>query len=145
MELITLSDIKDQFVLSKLPISVPPDLEVCWALLKPRLPGSVKDIIVCSFYCPPRSRKKTKLVEHITVNYFQLKSSFPNSAFVGGGDKNDLDVKHLLSINPSFRQINTKPSYKNAVLEIIITDIGHFYNEPVIRPPLLEKGLPRTT
>ena len=134
---ITLCDFRNQFILSKLPICVPPDLEVCWGLIKPRSPGSIKEIIICSFYSPPRSRKKTKLVEHITVNYFMLKSSFPNSAFIGGGDKNDLDIKHLLAINPNFRQIVTKPSHKSSVLEVIVTDIGHLFNEPVIRPALL--------
>ena len=128
---------KNQFTLARLPICVPPDLEVCWGIIKPKSPGSIKEIIVCSFYCPPRSRKKTKLVEHISVNYFTMKSIYPNSAFIGGGDKNDLNIKHLLDINPCFRQIVTKPSYKNSVLEVIVTDIGHFFNEPVIRPALL--------
>ena len=134
---ITLCDMENQFTLARLPIYVPPDLEVCWGIIKPKSPGSIKEIIVCSFYCPPRSRKKTKLVEHISVNYFTLKSTHPNSAFIGGGDKNDLNIKHLLDINPSFRQIVTKPTHKNSVLEVIVTDIGHFFNEPVIRPALL--------
>ena len=134
---ITLRDPKSQFTLSKLPVHVPQDIEVCWGLVKPRKPGSIKEIVICSFYCPPHSKKKTKLVEHISVNYFILKSSYPSCAFICGGDKNDLNVKHLLDISPNFHQIVTKPTHKDSILEVIVTDIGHFYKEPIIRPPLL--------
>ena len=134
---ITLCDMNGKFTLTKLSVSVPPDLEVCWGLLKVKgNSGSIREIIVCAFYCPPRSKKKTKLVEHISVEYFKQKAAHPRSAFICGGDKNDLNIKHLLDISPCFRQIVTRPTHKNSVLEIIVTDIGHFYNEPVIRPPI---------
>ena len=134
---ITLCDLKGKFSLNKLNVHVPPDLEVCWGLLRVKgNTGSIREIIVCAFYCPPRSRKKTKLVEHISVEYFKLKSTHPKAAFICGGDKNDLNTKHLLDISPNFHQIVTRPTHKNSVLEIIVTDIGHFYNEPIIRPPI---------
>ena len=79
---ITLCDPKSQFTLSKLPIHVPQDIEVCWGLVKPRTPGSIKEIVICSFYSPPHSKKKTKLVEHISVNYFILKSTYPSCSFI---------------------------------------------------------------
>ena len=123
--------------LTKLGVSVPPDLEVCWCLLRvKRLSSPIKEMIVCAFYCPPRSRKKTKLIEHISTEYYKLKSAHPRAAFMCGGDKNDLHVKHFLDISPSFRQIITKATHKNSVLECLITDIGHLYNEPVIGPPI---------
>ena len=53
---ITLCDPRSLFTLSKLPIHVPPDLEVCWGLVKPRDPGAIKEIIICSFYSPPHSK-----------------------------------------------------------------------------------------
>ena len=132
---ITLCDNSGRFSLIKIPVHVPTDLEVCWGLLKTKEScASIRKIIVCAFYCPPRSRKKSKLVEHITVEYFKLKSIHPGAAFVCGGDKNDLDIKHLLNISSSFRQIVTRPTYRNSILDILVTDIGHLYNEPVIRP-----------
>ena len=134
---ITLFDQKSQFTLSKLPIHVSPDLEVCWGLLKSRKHGSIKELIICFFYCPPRSKKKNKLVEHISINYFKLKSSFPTCSFICGGDKNDLNIKLLLDISPTFHQIVTKVTHKNSILDVIVTDIGHFYNEPIVCPPLL--------
>ena len=126
------------FVLTQLDptcMSVDDSLEVCWGLLKPKQPtGPIKCIIVCSFYIPPNSRKKSALIEHISLNYFILKSQHPDAAFICGGDKNDLNVQLLLDINPSFRQLVTKPTYRLSVLDVLITDIGHYYLEPVIRP-----------
>ena len=127
--------IERDFVLSKLDVSVPEELEVCWGLVKPKKPTpEFKSIIVCAFYSPPRSRTKSKLVEHIGVNFFKQKALHPNSFFVCGGDKNDLNTKLLLDISPTLHQIVTKPTYKNSILEIIVTDLGHLYHEPVIRP-----------
>ena len=127
-----------QFVLTKLNIDVLDgdySLEVCWGLLKPKNPtGHIKSIIVCAFYSPPNSRKKSALINHISINYFILKSQHPDSAFICGGDKNDLNLQLLLDIDPSFRQIVTKPTYNQSVLEVIVTDIGQYYLEPTIRP-----------
>ena len=127
-----------QFVLTKLNIDVLDgdySLEVCWGLLKPKNPtGHIKSIIVCAFYSPPKSRKKSALINHISINYFILKSQHPDSAFICGGDKNDLNLQLLLDIDPSFRQIVTKPTYNQSVLEVIVTDIGQYYLEPIIRP-----------
>ena len=134
---VTLCDAEDKFTLTKLSVSVPPDLEVCWCLLRVKKVSSpIKEIIVCAFYCPPRSSKKKKLIEHISTEYYKLKSAQPRSAFICGGDKNDLHVKHLLDISPSFRQIITRATHNNSILECLITDIGHLYNEPIIRPPI---------
>ena len=69
-----------QFVLTKLNIDVLDgdySLEVCWGLLKPQNPtGHIKSIIVCSFYSPPNSRKKSALINHIVLTTL---SSNPNT------------------------------------------------------------------
>ena len=110
-------------------------LEVCWASLKPKVPtGNIKYIIICSFYIPQNSRKKTVIVSHISLNYFIFKSRFPDSAFIAGGDKNDLHLGHLLDIDPSFRQLVTLPTYRQSILDVLITDLGQYYNEPLIHP-----------
>ena len=99
------------FVLTKLDattFSGEDSLEVCWGLLKPKSPtGHIKSIIVCSFYIPPNSRKKTALIQHISLNYYICKTLHPDSAFVCGGDKNDLNIQLLLDIHPCFRQLVT--------------------------------------
>ena len=126
------------FILTKL--DIPPlydnkPLEVCWGLVRPINPTScIKNIIVCVFYSPPHSKVKSGLVQHINLNYFSLKSQYPDSAFICGGDKNDLNLQLLLDIDPRFRQIVTQPTYKQSVLDIIVTDIGQYYQLPCIRP-----------
>ena len=54
------------FLLTKLDISVmsgDQSLEVCWGFLKPRKPtGHIKSLIICAFYLPPNSRKKSTLI-----------------------------------------------------------------------------------
>ena len=103
------------------------NLEIYWGILKPKAPTSrIKSIIVCSFYSPPRSKKKAALINHIAINYFIFKAKFPNSAFIAGGDKNDLDI------DPSFRQIVTRPTHRQSILDVLVTDLGQFYNEPTI-------------
>ena len=93
-------------------------------------------MIVCSFYFPPKSRKKSALVQHISLNYYILKSQYPDSAFICGGDKNDLNTQLLLDIHPSLKQLVTSPTYRLSVLDVLISDIGHYYLEPIIRPPV---------
>ena len=46
-------------------MSVEDSLEVCWGLLKPKIPtGPIKSIIVCAFYIIPNCRNKSALIEH---------------------------------------------------------------------------------
>ena len=55
-----------QLTLEKLQVEVPHNLEVVWAMARPRA-GPVKQIIAAAFYCPPSSRKKAKLSDHIAI------------------------------------------------------------------------------
>ena len=58
----------ENFTLSKLNMCIPHNLEVVWGILKTNTEtGKINKIIVCSFYCPPRSRKKTILIDIIGV------------------------------------------------------------------------------
>ena len=112
-------------------------LEVCWGLVKPKHPtGHIKCLIVCSFYIPPYSRKKTALIQHISLNCYMLKAQYPDAAFICGGDKNDLNTQLLLDIKPSFKQLVTLPTYRLSVLDVLITDIGQYFVVPIIRPPV---------
>ena len=56
-----------KFSLEKIDVSIPHNLEVCWGLLRPKTDEKtdIKEIIAVSFYSPPKSRKKTKLLDHL--------------------------------------------------------------------------------
>ena len=99
----------DRFSVTKLNIFIPKPLEIVWALMRPINPtGDVKKVILCSFYSPPNSRKNKHLIDHISITYNSLKIQHPEADFLMSGDKNDLDEKHILALNPNFRQIVSK-------------------------------------
>lgn len=94
-------------------------------------------IIVCAVYSPPRSTKKSKLIDFISNTYHYLKSSkFPSAYFALGGDINDLRVDKLLDISPLFNQIVTSATRGTKILSVIVTDLWDYYHTPEILPPL---------
>ena len=103
-------------------------------------------MIVVSFYSPPKSRKKSKLLDHILTTLHILLTKYPNAAIIIGADKNDLNISSLLVGIPRVRQIVTQNTYKNKILDIIITNLHQFYLPPVVVPPVApddpRKGVP---
>ena len=62
------------------------------------------------------------------------------------GDRNDLSIERLLSVEPTLRQIVKIPTHGRKVLDVVLTNIGRFYNDPVIVNPVAvdnpTKGVP---
>ena len=57
-----------KFLISKLNIATPGSVEIVWGMLKPRtITGRISKIIVCCFYSPPRSKKNSVLLSHLTT------------------------------------------------------------------------------
>ena len=80
--------------------------------MRPKEPtNQFKGFPVCSFYSPPHSTKKNQLIQHITINYVALKVKFKDIFFLAGGERNDLDIRKLTNISPSFHTVNTKPTH----------------------------------
>ena len=123
----------EKFSLVKLHIEIPKSVEVVWGLLRPKkVVGRLSKIILCSFYCPPRSRKKTVLIDHISIVLNTLKVEHPDAATIIAGDKNDLDVNRILDLDPALVQIVRRPTRKDKLLSVVITDLRKFYIEPKI-------------
>ena len=123
------------FSLTKLDVIVPKNLEVVWGLVRPKQPTSnFKGIVVCSFYSVPYSRKKAQLIEHITINYNELKSRYKDCFFLTGGDKNDLEMRNILDIAPTLHSHNTKPTHGKKNIDILVSDMVHLFSESVIIP-----------
>ena len=59
-----------QVSIQPLEIPNPHNLEIVWALVRPKVPGPIKQIITFAFYSPPWSRKKTKLSDCIITTYY---------------------------------------------------------------------------
>ena len=119
-------------------------MEVVWGLLRPKtVIGRIKKIILCSFYSPPRSKKKTKLIDHISTVLNKLKVEHPDAATIIAGDKNDLDDRRILAIDPALIQVVRRPTRKDKILSVVITDLRRFLIEPrIIDPVPVDEGQP---
>ena len=128
----------DKFTLSKLNIALPKSVEVVWGLVKPKIvTGKISTIIVCCFYSPPRSRKNSVLIDHITTTLQSLLNIHNNPGIIISGDRNDIDISSLLSIDPSLRQLVRLPTRGLKILDVIVSNLASFLNEPEIILPIL--------
>ena len=127
----------NDFNISKLNIPLPRAVEVVWGLLKPKkITGSISVIIVCCFYSPPKSRKNRVLVDHMTVTLQELLRTHPGAGVIISGDRNSIDISSLLSMDPSLHQTVKQPTRGQNILDVIITNMARYYDEPAIIPPI---------
>ena len=127
----------EKFSISKLNVETPTSLEVVWGLLRPlETSGKISKILVCCFYCPPRSRRKRALIEHLTLTLQTLLTSHQNAGIIISGDRNDLGIDKLLSIDPSLNQVVNSATRGSKVLDVILTNMKTFYQDPEIVPAI---------
>ena len=109
-----------EYTLDKLDILIPHNLEIVWGLMRPKSDSKseLKELLVASFYCPPRSPKKAKLLDHILATVHMLLTRYPSAGLIIGGDKNDLNISMLITGIPRVRQIVTKNTHKNKILDV---------------------------
>ena len=123
-------------------VTIPWGVEATWCMLSPRnITNSsiVKKIAVCSFYCKPGSRKKTKLLDHIAETFHLLSSKFKDGLFfLICGDRNELSTQQILNLSPGMKQCVENPTRLNPpqVLDVIVTNLHKYYQSPVIMDPL---------
>ena len=131
------AQLKD-YSLDKIEVGNPNNVEVVFGLLRPKKTTSckVKEFIIAAFYSPPKSRKNPQLLDHLLSNSLHLLSKYPNAGLVIGGDKNNLNISALLDGIPKLKQIVTKPTHKNKILDIILTNMSNLYAVPIITPPV---------
>ena len=128
----------EKFTLSKLNICIPRCLEIVWGILKPKIvTGKITTIILCCFYSPPRSKKNRELLDHLTVTLQSLLNVHKNAGVIISGDRNNLEISSLISIDPSLRQIVSENTRGSKILDVIITNLGRYYNPPIIIPPVM--------
>ena len=137
----------EKFTISKLNVQIPKSVEVVWGLLKPKIiTGKISVIIVCCFYSPPRSRKNIALIEHITLTLQSLLNQHLSAGIIISGDRNNIDIATLLTIDPSLRQCVDQFTRGQKILDIILSNLHCFYNVTVIVPPISPdqsgKGVP---
>ena len=123
-------------------ITIPWGVEIVWAILTPKEVSNsslVKKIIVASFYSKPGSKKKTLLLDHISEVYHLLSAKYKDGLhWIICADKNDLKLDSILALNQNFKQCVKSPTRLSspAILDIIVTDLCSYYQDPVCEKPL---------
>ena len=69
-------------------IIVPEGIEVVGVKVNPKTYSNLKILVVCGIYSKLNSRKKFVLSDHISMNYYQLKTKLPEVKFIFLGDFN---------------------------------------------------------
>ena len=88
-------------------------------------------IIYSCIYHPPGLNKSTcnESIDHIIRTVSGLTTRFPNAKFVMYGDFNDLDLTSVTDVLP-FKQIVTFPTHKQKTLDLVLTDIEWYFDNP---------------
>ena len=72
--------------------------------------------------------------EHLFNSLAATESIYPNCAFIIAGDFNRLDVTRLKR-HFQLNQIVEKPTRKDAILDLVLTNLHDHYDKPQIFPP----------
>ena len=79
-------------------------------------------------------KRKSQLVEHISINHSELKAAHKDFFFQAGGDKNNFDIKHILDISPNLHMHNTGPKHGTQNINVLVSDMVHLYSDPLLTP-----------
>ena len=128
---------QEYFRLEKIDLIIPHNLEVVWGLLRSKSKeANFKEIILCSFYSPPKSRKNLKLCDHLVTTLNMLITRYPAAPIILGADKNEMDIKPLLTCGLRLKQMVDVGTRKGKILDVILMNIPQMYNSPIIVPPV---------
>ena len=81
-------------------------------------------------------KRNVQLIDHLTVTLQNLMTKHPKSGVFIFGDRNSILLKDLKTIDSSLKQIVKKPTRGNKILDIILTNLYEFYEEPIIIAPV---------
>ena len=127
----------ENYSIKKLEIIIPSNMDVVWALLKPKyLKPRYKQIIVCSFYSPPKCQRNSKMADHLVGTLHMLNTNYPDSGIIMGADINSMDIRPILNCGLRLKNIVDQPTINGRIYDVIITNLNMFYNCPIITPPL---------
>ena len=109
------------------------DHEILWVHLRPaRLPRRFSCLIVTVLYHPPGV--DINIREHLFNSLARAESIYPNCALIIAGDFNRLDVTRLKR-HFHLKQIVKAPIRKDAILDLLLTNLHNHYDTPQIFPP----------
>ena len=72
----------------------------------------------------------------LTVTVNTLRVEHKSAKLLVAGDRNKLPIEDLLKVLPDLTQIVDKPTRKDSILDIVLTDIPELFTEVTIIPPV---------
>ena len=126
------------FVSSEIPFKRRSDLEspeheCLWLWLRPhRLPRPLSGIICGVVYFPeaPAQVQRDRTM-YIIETLDSVKTSYPDCGVVLLGDFNTQVISDMLA-NHNLKQVVTRPTRGNSILDLILTDFSEHYSEPIV-------------
>ena len=118
---------------------VPTGIEVLWAILTPKIippKAKVSRICIACVYISPKSKLKTETIEHIIQGIHFVRSAYDSVSQVVTGDFNRVPIDDILDSFGSLQNIQTKPTRKGQILDLLITDLHTSYLPTTIIPAL---------
>lgn len=112
--------------------------ECMWIWLRPnRLPRPLSGIAACVLYNPPDRgvQEQRDLNEYLSRSIDSIRNKYSHCGILVLGDFNNANVP-ALTTRQNLKQIVTKPTRNEAILDLIFTDFHTFYNAPEIHAPL---------
>ena len=89
-------------------------VEAVWAILTPKQisqSSKIKRIACAAIYSKPGSKSKTDLLDHISEAFNIVSTKFGEGVhFIIAGDTNELRLKPIMDLSPTYVQIVTKPT-----------------------------------
>ena len=107
--------------------------EILWVQLCPRrLPRGFSLLIVAMVHHPHwTTADNNTMREHLFQSLLLAESRYPNCALILAGDFNRLDVTSKTQL----KRMVKKPTRKDAILDLVLTHLHDFYEEPQHFPP----------
>lgn len=108
--------------------------EALWIKLRPsRLPRGYSCIVLGNIYHPP-SADDSAVLQYLSKCLSFIESRYTNCGLLIVGDFNRLNMTRLKN-SYDLKQIVKFPTRGKRTLDLILTNLNHFYKDPVQRPP----------
>lgn len=113
------------------------DHEILWVLLRPkRLPRGFSCIVLAIVYHPPApaTTNNGNIRDHLFNSPSLAESKYQNCALIVCGDFNRPDIQPILN-HFRLKQIVKVTTRKSAILDLMLTNLYVFYDNPSSYPP----------
>ena len=90
-------------------VTIPWGCEIVWCVLTPKNltnTSIIQKIICAAIYSKPKSKFKSKLLDHISDTFYLLSKKYSKGAYwILAGDTNEMKLDAILNLDPNMKQI----------------------------------------